>query len=304
MTLFGKWGTHMLRGGYSPVPLRAGEKRPLMDKWDHLRKQPMTSEAIAALAKKHPNLGLGVAGGYMDLVPVDIDTDDPRIIAAVRAVLPPMVVAKSGNRGFTAFYRGKVRARKIKSPEKRPLVEVLTTGQTVLPPTIHPETGQAYRWPTKGTLFNTSVDRLPTLTEEHIIRLEEALEPWLPKRGVYVAQQMETSEPVSTTRMQAYARKALSEHTRELSGMVNGGRNEALFHAVCCLGRYVHHDVIKQAEMERELLGACERNGLIRDDGLRQCRATIRSGMDKSKNDKLPVLKNRAREDRNAAVLP
>src|SRR5215475_5626162 len=138
MTMFGKWGAHMLGGGYSPVPLRPGEKRPLADKWDHLRKQPMTPKAIADLAKKHPGLGLGVAGGFMDLVPVDVDSDDPKIIAAALAVLPPMAVVKAGARGFTVFYRGKVRARKFKSSEKKPLVEVLVTGQTVLPPTMHP----------------------------------------------------------------------------------------------------------------------------------------------------------------------
>jgi hypothetical protein len=302
MTIFGKWGTHMLAGGYSPVPLRAGGKRPLTDKWDHLRKEPMTPAAIATLANRHPNLGLGVAGGYLDLVPVDVDTEDLAIIAAARAVLPPMAVAKKGNRGFTVFYRGKVRARRFKTVEKKPLVEVLVTGQTVLPPTIHPDTRLPYRWLTKATLFNTPVEQLPTLTEGQLQLLEQGLEPWLPKRTEY-APPKATDAPVSTTRMQSYARVVLAAKARDLAELMNGGRNEFLFYATCCTGRYVHHKILAQAELETALLGACERNGLTKDDGLHQCQATIRSGLEKSRNDTLPVLFNRNRGLRDAAVL-
>jgi hypothetical protein len=301
--LFLKYGTYMLRGGYSPVPIRPGEKRPLMDKWDRLRVEPLTPAQIEALARKHPDLGLGVAGGYMDLVPVDVDTEDREAIRAARSVLPPTVVAKKGNRGFTTFYRGKVRARKFKSAEKKPLVEILATGQTLLPPTLHPDTGKPYQWLTKATLFTTSVDRLPTITEGHIQLLEKTLEPWLPKRIEPATTTVVETTPVSTTRMQAYARKVLEARANELAGMVDGGRNEALFRAACCVGKFEHHKVIPEGEVERVLLGACDRNDLKQDDGERQCLATIRQGLKKSKDDKLPTLKDRPREERNASIL-
>jgi len=136
-------------------------------------------------------------------------------------------------------------------------VEILTTGQTLLPPTIHPDTGVPYYWLTKDTLFNTAINHLPTLTEGHLQLLEEALAPWLPKRIERVTQQTEVSEPVNDTRMQAYARTVLAAKVRELAGMVNGGRNDALFNAACCVGRYVHHKIITPAEMENALIGAC-----------------------------------------------
>jgi hypothetical protein len=39
----------------------------------------------------HPDYGLAVVGGYNGLVPVDVDTDDPQIKAAVLRALPSLV---------------------------------------------------------------------------------------------------------------------------------------------------------------------------------------------------------------------
>jgi hypothetical protein len=45
-------------------------------------------------------------------VAVDIDTDDPDMVAAIMKVLPQSPVAKRGKRGRTLFYRG---ADKVKT---------------------------------------------------------------------------------------------------------------------------------------------------------------------------------------------
>src|SRR6516225_6054602 len=78
----------LLRNGYSPVPIEPGDKRPLgaIDDWNRLRQVPLTAEELAAIAAEHPNAGLGVVGGYGGLVPIDIDTEDPNIRAAIDAV--------------------------------------------------------------------------------------------------------------------------------------------------------------------------------------------------------------------------
>ena len=41
-----------------------------------------------------------------ELKVIDIDTDDPALMAAVLAVLPDSEVKKRGNKGFSAFYCG------------------------------------------------------------------------------------------------------------------------------------------------------------------------------------------------------
>jgi hypothetical protein len=47
-----------------------------------------------------------------------------------------------------------------------------------------------------------------------------------------------------------------------------GGRNDAL-----------NHGALEQGDVEDELYAAAEHNGLVADDGGRQCWATIRSGL-------------------------
>jgi hypothetical protein len=56
-------------------------------------------------------------------------------------------------------------------------------------------------------------------------------------------------------------------------------RNAALNHAAWTLGRWVAAGALEQAEVEDALYAAAERNGLVADDGPRQCWATIRSGL-------------------------
>ena len=167
-SLFGLHAPPLVRNGYSPVPIEPGSKRPLgaFGDWSRLRTTPLTDDEIAAIAAEHPNAGLGVAGGYRGLVPIDFDTEDKDILAAVNAVLPHAMIAKRGRRGATAFYRDASRTiapRKFKARDGRMLLEVLVTGQTVIPPTIHPETGQPYSWLTECTLFDVHIDKLPEL---------------------------------------------------------------------------------------------------------------------------------------------
>jgi hypothetical protein len=58
-----------------------------------------------------------------------------------------------------------------------------------------------------------------------------------------------------------------------------GGRNAALNGAAWTLGRWVAAGALEQLVVEDALYAAAARNGLVADDGDRQCWATIRSGL-------------------------
>jgi len=300
---FAKYAAYMLKGGYSPVPCIG--KRPVMDKWDHLRAKAMTVEEIAALNRKHANLNLGVAGGFDCLIPVDLDMDDRNMLEAVLKVLPPVMVAKSGRRGLTSFYwdsSGMIEGLKIKRPKPggfEMLVEVLATGQSVIPPSVHPDTRRQYVWRTRATLFNTRVDDLPEIDPDHITAMRKALEPWLPKPEAYKPRVVAEGTPqTSDRRLTAYARAILSNEVRQLASMPkDSGRNSSLFHAFCKLGWYIHHGIISEVEAEKALMLACERNGLWqeRDAEPKGCKATFKSGLRWSQNDPRPVLGERRR---------
>jgi hypothetical protein len=287
----------LLRAGYSPVPIRPGSKRPIIEAWDKLRKVPLSEFEIWRLVRENPLLGLGVAGGYNGLVPVDIDTDDDEIGDAVMDVLPRPLVAKAGQRGLTCFYRSAVpiTACKFKTPTAM-LVEILTSTQTVIPPTVHPDTSKPYIWLTKRTLFDTPVGELPAITPATIGEIAAVLARWLPQRKAHVTQAASSSSTTtsSPSRYTAYARGALAGEARRLQAMPkNSGRNQTLFAAVCRLGKWVHHQVLDARSFEAVLLAACNANGLVAEDGLKKVRATIASGLRHAQNDVLPALGGR-----------
>ena len=68
-----------------------------------------------------------------------------------------------------------------------------------------------------------------------------------------------------------------------------GGRNTALNRAAWTLGRWVAAGALEQANVEDELHAAALLNGLVADDGDRQCWATIRSGLSAGLQDPIDL---------------
>lgn len=132
-------------------------------------------------------LALGKASGAsgLQLVAVDIDTEEPAEVAAIRAVLPGSPVRKRGAKGETEFYLAAIEVpnrafNAIDDPgnpsAKRRMLDLLGHGrQTVLPPTIHPDTVKPYVWTSLDTLENFDVADLPVLPADIADRLSEAL---------------------------------------------------------------------------------------------------------------------------------
>jgi hypothetical protein len=61
----------------------------------------------------------------------------------------------------------------------------------------------------------------------------------------------------------------------------DSGRNAALNGAAWTLGHWIAAGALDQAAVEDALYAAAEQNGLVANDGARQCWATIRSGLSK-----------------------
>jgi hypothetical protein len=84
---FSEIASQLLLGGYSPVPILRGTKRPALTGWQRLCLTPLTPREIERFARSPLCYGVGVALGFNGLVAVDCDTDDAGIVAAIRAVL-------------------------------------------------------------------------------------------------------------------------------------------------------------------------------------------------------------------------
>lgn len=120
-------------------------------------------------------LGPASAPPGLQLVAVDLDTDDPDVSVALAPVVPPSPVRKRGLKGETGFY---LASAAVKSRAYRGLLDLLANGrQTVVPPSVHPH-GIAYTWLTLDTLESVAVADLPVLTDDVAERIGEALKPW------------------------------------------------------------------------------------------------------------------------------
>lgn len=148
-------------------------------------------------------LGRSSAPAGFQLIAVDIDTEEPEQVAAIRAVLPGSPVRKRGAKGETEFYLAPVGVpnRPYNDAAKRRMLDLLGHGrQTVLPPSVHPDCqhcgekgvvsgtsmacsscgsiGQPYHWTTLDTLDGFDVADLPVLPADIADILSKALAPF------------------------------------------------------------------------------------------------------------------------------
>jgi AAA domain/Bifunctional DNA primase/polymerase, N-terminal len=184
---YAKAGARLIDNGYSAIPIAPGSKRPGQydmkawrnaGQWQRYCDRLPTSIEIE-IWNDWPDAGVCVPLNQQ-LKAIDIDTDDPVLIQAVLAVLPDSEVKKRGNKGFTAFYRGSPTiASKPFSIGKNRVLDLLAHGrQTVVPPTVHPDTGQPYHWLGSETLETVAIDALPLLPDNIAELLAEALIPF------------------------------------------------------------------------------------------------------------------------------
>ncbi len=173
----------LVANGYSPLPIKPSEKMPgayskgawyLMRDWSRFcTRQP--TEFELRLWKGWPDANVGLACGR-GLLAFDIDRDD--LVEPILAALPPILVAKRGRKGLTAFFAGDtdvIRSRGF-SIDKLACMDLISEGkQTVIPPSIHPNTGEPYVWTTKRTLLDTRLDELPVIDESHVAAVVEVL---------------------------------------------------------------------------------------------------------------------------------
>lgn len=179
--------------GYSVIPVLPGSKQPGKHvhgtwygeiDWQRFGDRLPTKFELP-IWSKWPEAGICLVLDDSVKV-VDIDSDDPEIIAAVLAVLPPSSVRKRGAKGFSVFYRGSpaivsrpfnIRPQGSMKPIRA--VDLLAKGrQTVLPPTIHPETEEPYAWIDDDSLADLEPQDLPELPDGIEDRIREALQPY------------------------------------------------------------------------------------------------------------------------------
>ncbi|WP_198293024.1 bifunctional DNA primase/polymerase [Methylobacterium sp. WSM2598] len=193
---YGQVGARLVERGYAAIPIIPGTKRPGlpladgswigMDDWQaRFRHRLPVDVEIDRWSDSDAGVGIALGPPSGGVVSADIDTDDPEIRAAILGVLPATTVGKAGQKGETLFYRGSAkfpsRAFNVPGPGGKPVrvLDLLGQGkQTVLPPTVHPDTGEPYRWTRLQSLDSVAPDDLPWIDDDVAERIAEALRPF------------------------------------------------------------------------------------------------------------------------------
>lgn len=181
---FAAIGPALIANGYSAIPIHPTGKMPgawtngqwhVMRGWSRFCAE-LPNETEVGQWTRWPDANVGVACGR-GLLAFDIDRDD--LVDPIRAVLPISRVAKRGRKGETLFYRGDtsvIRSRGFKI-DGLGVMDLISDGkQTVLPPSIHPNTGEPYEWTSEGMLTDHPLDWMEEVTEEHVLAVIGVLE--------------------------------------------------------------------------------------------------------------------------------
>ena len=157
-----------IRHGWSLVPIPAGTKGPRTPGWNK------KESALRSQSDLLPGYGIGLAHAYSGTMAFDIDNWEATVAQGIdlQALYdaPDAVIIESGKAGH-----GKLLYKMpfgLALPSKKILVGGVTayelrcatsnglTVQDVLPPSIHPDTRQPYRWAGRGHW-----ERLPTIPQ-------------------------------------------------------------------------------------------------------------------------------------------
>jgi Bifunctional DNA primase/polymerase, N-terminal/Protein of unknown function (DUF3987) len=184
---YDQFGDRLIERGYAAIPIIPGSKKPgiyVAGLWVGLPNwQKRFNNGLPSPNERwrwgKGNAGIGVVGGYRGLIAVDIDTDNAILRDAVMSVLPLSPVRKSGQKGETLFYYGPgIQSSKSWDIDRRRVVDLIGPGrQTVLPPTIHPDTGLPYRWCGLEALDDLAPEDLPELPADIAERITAVLKP-------------------------------------------------------------------------------------------------------------------------------
>lgn len=157
--MFGSEARKYWEAGLSPLPIVKQNKKPVILDWSKYCKNPATEPVLDRWIDEFQGMNIGLALGKVNeklgLQFAAVDIDDGELVEDVVSAIGNFRSGKRGAKGLTVFVYAdpEIRNAKLKRrgtdgrPMARPSVEILCDGcQTVIPPSVHPDTRQPYEW--------------------------------------------------------------------------------------------------------------------------------------------------------------
>lgn len=283
--MFQTLALELLALGLCPVLLKPGLKEPVFHSFNRWQigqlspndlqlsedKRPLyyNPKVIESWAREYPTANIGILTREAPTV----DIDNPAAWEVVQHILPATPYIKAGARGWSMIYRPSVsdpisRTRRFANGDLVH-IEVLADGrQTVLPPSIHPDTGRPYVWLENSGPLGT-YGPAPELTQTHVQEIELALRTagLLTTRVIGTKTADDGPWVGNEDRYAKFFRTRLTDKFAILSQAVSGSRQQALNDAVLSCSSAVRVGALSQQELYEAMHQACLQNGYIQTDG-------------------------------------
>lgn len=257
----GEWALEYASRGLYVFPIVPGDKKPAC-KW---RDESTTDqERIRAWWGKNPKANIGLDCGKSGILAIDLDTkngqDGPGNWDAL-GYSSDTAMSKTPSGGFHVIYSYSGKDIGNSASKLAQGIDVRGEGgYIVLPPSS--VNGASYEW-----VDDCAPVRAPD--------------------GLIASLRRPIVGPTAPRSVQGngYGEKALALEVQAVAGAPQGNRNHQLNASAFSLGQLVGGGVLGEDEVISVLLDACAANGLLAEDGERQCRKSIESGLSAGRED-------------------
>lgn len=168
-----------IESGISVIPSAWGGKGPRSIGWDQYCKRIPTEQEVENWISNPGKQNITCClGPVSNLLALDFDLEESHpLYEPITEILPRSICGKVGKKGITYFfkfqgdYQGE---KKIEYSKGRTVLEIMWTGNNVvIPPSIHPDTNEPYRW--VGYDLVDCYDDLPEIKIPEILKLIEKI---------------------------------------------------------------------------------------------------------------------------------
>jgi hypothetical protein len=161
--------------GYRAIPIRPLTKIPAISQWQEWCSAKPLDYLFDSWCNNYAAGNIGIAlGSSSNIIAIDFDNDVDGLREKIESLLCGSPVKKKGNKGYTSFYQYNGEVPKKWGKDGQMIVELLSTGnQTIVPPSIHPDTKEPYVWLTPDTLLDMEANELPKLPDNFIEQVDK-----------------------------------------------------------------------------------------------------------------------------------